>query len=116
MPRMSEQQNQHPCLKNLHERYLEFQQGSTVVVIIMELREIPLDRIIACEKCTFDEEYIKNLAGSIERNGLREPIRIARMGRYYRIIDGERRWRAFKTLRKGKIKALIVNLEEEDPF
>src|SRR5688572_28956651 len=42
----------------------------------------------------FDEVRLKELADSIRTQGLIQPILVRRDGRQYRIIAGERRWRA----------------------
>ena len=44
----------------------------------------------------FDEEALEELAESIKRYGLIQPIVVAKKGDYYEIIAGERRWRASK--------------------
>ncbi len=78
----------------------------------------------------FDEETISELAQSILQNGLIQPIvvRNADANGYYRIIAGERRWRASKIAgltevpviimdvddRKASELALVENLQRED--
>lgn len=48
---------------------------------------------------TFDEESIGELAESIKRYGLIQPIVVTKKEDYYQIIAGERRWRASKKAR-----------------
>ncbi len=48
---------------------------------------------------TFDEESIGELAESIKRYGLIQPIVVSKKDDYYQIIAGERRWRASKKAR-----------------
>ena len=43
---------------------------------------------------TFDEEKLEELASSIERHGLIQPIVLRKLGKGYEIVAGERRWRA----------------------
>ena len=49
----------------------------------------------------FDEESLEELADSIKRYGLIQPIIVTKKDGYYEIIAGERRWRACK---KARIK------------
>ena len=59
----------------------------------------------------FDEESIKELADSIERYGLIQPIVVTKKEGYYSIIAGERRWRACK---KAGLKEIPVIVREDD--
>lgn len=61
----------------------------------------------------FDETEIANLAESISSVGLIQPIILRKAGERYQIIAGERRFRASKVLGKDKIKAIIMNADEE---
>ncbi len=57
----------------------------------------------------FDEHKQKELAESIKRDGLIEPIVVRRKGRRYEIIAGERRFRAVRDFTEMKtIPAQIV--------
>jgi len=78
----------------------------------------------------FDEEKINELAESIKENGLVQPIIVSKNGSRYKIIAGERRWRAARVaglstvpvviredlLDDGKILelALIENIQRQD--
>lgn len=76
----------------------------------------------------FDEEALDELAESIKRYGLIQPIIVTKKDNYYEIIAGERRWRASKRAglteipaivrdddeRKNKEIALIENIQRED--
>ena len=78
----------------------------------------------------FDEEKINELAESIKENGLVQPIIVSKDGNRYKIIAGERRWRAARlaglstvpvviredTLDDKKILelALIENIQRQD--
>lgn len=59
----------------------------------------------------FDEEAIEELAESIKRYGLIQPIVVTKKDGYYEIIAGERRWRACK---KAGIKEVSVIVREDD--
>ena len=57
----------------------------------------------------FDEEKIQELADSIQKHGLIQPLIVSKVGDYYKIIAGERRWRAAK---KAGLKKLPVVVKE----
>ena len=77
---------------------------------------------------TFDEESIGELAESIKKYGLIQPIVVTKKDDYNQIIAGERRWRASKKAglievpciireedeRKNKEIALIENIQRQD--
>ena len=56
----------------------------------------------------FNEEEIQGLAESIRENGLINPITLREKDGQYQIISGERRFRAFKFLNRGKVPALVL--------
>ena len=59
----------------------------------------------------FDEDELAELAESIEKNGLLQPILVRKVGDIYQIIAGERRWQACK---KIGLKKVPVNVTEAD--
>ena len=66
---------------------------------------------------TFDDETIKELAGSISAYGVISPIIVQPKGLdRYMIIAGERRYRAVKSLGKETIPAIIKNFDEKNLF
>lgn len=76
----------------------------------------------------FDSESLENLAKSIKRYGVIQPIIVNKKDNYYMIVAGERRWRASKIAglteipcivrdndeRKNREIALIENIQRED--
>ena len=63
---------------------------------------------------TFDDETIKELAGSISAYGVISPIIVQPKGLdRYMIIAGERRYRAAKSLGKETIPAIIKNFDDK---
>ena len=76
----------------------------------------------------FDDEKLNSLASSIEENGIIQPIIVQKKGDGYRIVAGERRWRAARiaglsvipaivrdlTDRQTMEQALIENIQRED--
>lgn len=92
--------------------------------------EIDLDNLIPNPdqpRKSFDEEVLRELASSIDKHGLIQPITIKKnpTGDNYILVAGERRYRAHKLLGKTTIPAivtegaadeiaLIENLQRED--
>lgn len=63
----------------------------------------------------FDETLLSELAASIEKNGVLQPIVVRPMsGGRYQIIAGERRWRAARLAGLTEIPAIIKELSDEE--
>jgi ParB family transcriptional regulator, chromosome partitioning protein len=63
----------------------------------------------------FKEEALKELAASIKEKGVLQPIIVSRMDDgYYRLIIGERRWRASALAGLKKIPALVKDVSSQD--
>lgn len=60
----------------------------------------------------FDTDKIEELAESIQKHGLIQPLIVSKDGEIYRIIAGERRWRASK---KAGLKKIPVVIKEVTP-
>ena len=58
----------------------------------------------------FDQESIDELARSIKESGVLQPIIVVSEGNYYRIVIGERRWRAAQKIGLKKIPSLIRSM------
>jgi ParB family chromosome partitioning protein len=61
----------------------------------------------------FDEEALEELADSIKKYGLIQPIVVTKKDGYYQIIAGERRWRASKKAGLTEIPAIIREDNEQ---
>lgn len=82
-----------------------------------KVEDLDLKNIVANKyqpRAYFKDEALEELAKSIEENGLLQPIIVRRDGRKYEIIAGERRYRAFKSLGKSKIPAIIKDISDEE--
>lgn len=62
----------------------------------------------------FNEEKINELAESIEKNGLLQPIIVKRTVSGYFIVAGERRFRAFEKLGKSDIPAIVKDFTDDE--
>ncbi len=61
----------------------------------------------------FDPEELQNLALSIAQYGVIQPITVRRTGDMYRIIAGERRWRAARMAGLSEIPVVIMDADEQ---
>jgi ParB family chromosome partitioning protein len=64
----------------------------------------------------FDEARLEELAASIREHGVVEPILVRRHGQKYRIVAGERRWRAAQRAGLKEIPALLREASEKEAF
>ena len=60
----------------------------------------------------FDEDSLQELASSITENGVIQPIIVVKKGTGYRIVAGERRWRASRLAGLSVIPAIIRDLTD----
>lgn len=107
------------------EEEIKLQNGEEIV---QNLKLIDIEPNRDQPRRTFNSESIDELATSIKKYGVIQPIIVTKMDNYYQIVAGERRWRAAKkaglmeipclvresTERKNKEIALIENIQRED--
>lgn len=82
------------------------------------LQSIPLDQIQPNRdqpRTSFDSERLEELAQSLRANGLLQPITIYSVGpNQYRIIAGERRWRAAALAGLTEIPSIVRTVEQHE--
>ncbi|MDR7871400.1 MAG: ParB/RepB/Spo0J family partition protein [Tissierellaceae bacterium] len=81
------------------------------------IKKIPLGDIITNAgqpRKDFDDESLKELAKSIETNGVIQPILLRAVDDKYQIIAGERRYRASGIAKLKEIPAIIVDVDDEN--
>ena len=81
------------------------------------VNEIAMDQIHANPnqpRKTFNEESLNELASSIKTHGVLQPIVLTKIGDSYRIVAGERRFRAAKIAELKTIPAVIKDLTEKE--
>lgn len=61
----------------------------------------------------FKEEALQELADSIKENGVIQPIIVSKRGTGYRIVAGERRWRASRLAGLKVIPAIVRDLTDQ---
>ncbi|MFV0314651.1 MAG: ParB/RepB/Spo0J family partition protein [Anaerotignum sp.] len=64
----------------------------------------------------FDEVALEELAASIKTYGLIQPLVVRKVGEYYEIVAGERRWRAAKIAGLKKIPVIEKKWEKAEAF
>lgn len=60
----------------------------------------------------FDKKALNELVLSVKRHGVLQPIIVVRQGKNYRIVAGERRWRAASNAGLKDIPAIVRSMEE----
>ena len=80
--------------------------------IVRNLKLIEVEPNRSQPRRIFDEEALEELAESIKRYGVLQPIIVSKREDYYEIIAGERRWRAAKKAGLSEIPAIIRREEE----
>lgn len=61
----------------------------------------------------FDEDALADLADSIKREGLLQPILVRPKGQGFQIVAGERRWQACKLAGLERVPVHIVDMDDE---
>jgi ParB family chromosome partitioning protein len=80
---------------------------------VSQLRELPLSKVHANPdqpRRSFDKEALEELAESIKEHGVLQPIIVVPDGDTYRVVAGERRFRAATIAGLDKIPALVRTL------
>lgn len=102
--------------------------GKEVLDKVVELNMAEVEPMLNQPRKVFDKKKLEELADSIREHGVIQPILVVRDENGYRIVAGERRWRATKlvglktipaivkdyTDLKKKQVALIENIQRED--
>ena len=83
--------------------------GSVSMLRVSDIEPNPLQ-----PRKTFDNEALAQLADSISRHGLLQPIAVrSNESGFYRIIAGERRWRAAKMAGLIELPAIIYDMDDK---
>jgi ParB family chromosome partitioning protein len=83
-----------------------------------EVVHIDVDRIFPGEqqpRKTFRDDSLRELAASIKEKGVLQPVIVSRVGDgTFRLVTGERRWRAASLAGLKKIPVLVKNVASKD--
>lgn len=83
---------------------------------VSSLTEIEIEKIspdTEQPRREFEEEALRALADSIREQGVLQPIVVTKEGDGYKIVAGERRWRASKMAGLDKIPAIVRSLDAQ---
>ena len=80
---------------------------------LVELRINDIEPDLNQPRKNFDLEKLRTLADSIKEQGLIQPILVRKDKEIYRIIAGERRWRASKLAGMATISAIVRDYADE---
>jgi ParB family chromosome partitioning protein len=83
------------------------------------LLALPIEAIERCPdqpRKRFEEAKLEELAASIREQGVIEPILVRRDGAKYRIVAGERRWRAAQRAGLREIPAVVRDATDREAF
>ena len=81
---------------------------------LVSINEISLSKFQARKK--FNQEKLRELSESIEKNGLIQPIIIRKGKKNFELVAGERRLKACKLIGLKKISAVISNFDDRKAF
>lgn len=65
-------------------------------------------------RTSFKKDELEELAGSIKKNGLLQPILVRKVGDRYQIIAGERRWQACKSLNMKTVPVRVRDVSDDE--
>lgn len=81
------------------------------------LKQISINEIVRDEdqpRKEFDKEALEALAQSIKEHGILSPIVVVKEDGKYKIVAGERRWRAAKLAGLDKVPAIVRTLDSQN--
>lgn len=82
-----------------------------------KLVELDLDQVVRDEeqpRKEFDQNALEMLASSIKEHGVLQPIVVVKDGDKYKIVAGERRWRASRLADLKTIPAIVRTLDSQN--
>lgn len=83
---------------------------------VLSLPVEAIERNVDQPRKRFDDEKLAELAASIAEHGVVEPILVRRDGNKYRIVAGERRWRAAQRAGLKEVPALVREATDREAF
>lgn len=112
-------------LKEKEEEVVEpyFEESDNIVIkeihereVLKETEEVDIDTVKPNPdqpRTHFDHSQIEELAASIQKDGLLQPILVRKVGSTYQIIAGERRWQACKSLHMEKVPIRVKDVTDD---
>ena len=87
---------------------------ASVEVVSIDINKIKPNKYQS--RMQFDQEKLKELASSIKREGVVQPIIVSPSGDNYQLVAGERRWWAAKMAELKEIPALVRTVTDREMF
>src|SRR5512139_2833269 len=87
----------------------EVEQDTEKTLLMCGIEEVMPNR--AQPRKRFDESKLQELAESIKKNGILEPLIVRKIEQGYEIIVGERRWRAAQKAGLKEVPVLVKEVE-----
>lgn len=84
---------------------------------VSELKEIDIEKVVRDEeqpRKEFNGEALEALASSIREHGILQPIVVTKDEGKYKIVAGERRWRAAKLVGLEKVPAIVRTIDAQN--
>jgi len=81
------------------------------------VQKVAVDKLVANREQPrqhFDKAALAELAESVKRHGILQPLVVAPAGDMYRIVAGERRWRAAKLAKLYSVPVIVRTLKEHE--
>ena len=81
------------------------------------VRKLPLDQIRSSPyqpRKDFKPDSLKELVDSIKEQGIIQPLIVRKVGDFYELIAGERRWRAAKALELAEAPAIVREASDQE--
>jgi len=89
--------------------------GSEVVGATFGVLEVDINKVEPNKdqpRKRFDENGLSELAESIKQFGIIQPIVVTKTGDFYKIVAGERRWRAARIAQLKTVPVIVKDLED----
>ena len=107
----------HITIKGVVEREVKPQERTVIHQADKATDEVDIDLIEPNPnqpRTNFKKEELEELAESIKKNGLLQPILVRKEGDKYNIIAGERRWQACKNLGMKRVPVRIKEADDDE--
>jgi len=88
--------------------------GAPIEVVSIDINKIKPNKYQS--RMQFDQEKLKELADSIKREGVVQPIIVSPSGENYQLVAGERRWWAAKMAQLKEIPAVVRKVSDREMF
>ncbi len=85
---------------------------NTDKVVLIKLTSLERDK--SQPRKAFNEDALNDLADSIRKNGIIEPLIVTKKDDYFEIVAGERRWRAAKIAGLKEVPCLVKEFTEQE--